>query len=58
MLLVTPLIMHKTTPPMLLMPNSKMLPTTQDRTQELNLQQYKPTTLRAVNVIAYETKWR
>jgi hypothetical protein len=42
----------------LLTPNSKMLPTTQDRTQELNLQQYKPTTLRAVNVIAYETKWR
>jgi hypothetical protein len=28
------------------------------RTQELNLHQCKPTVLIAVNVNAYETKWR
>jgi hypothetical protein len=50
--------MPKTTPPMRLALNSRMLPPTQGRTLELNLHQYKPTTLRAVNIDAYEMKWR
>jgi hypothetical protein len=50
--------MHKTMPPMLEVPNSRMLPPTQERTRELNLHKCKPTALRAVNVNAYETKWR
>jgi hypothetical protein len=56
--LVTLLAMPKTTPPMRLVPNSRMFPPTQDRLLKLNLHQYKPTTLRAVNVDVYETKWR
>jgi hypothetical protein len=43
---------------MLEVPNSRMLPPTQERTRELNLHKCKPTALRAVNVNAYETKWR
>jgi hypothetical protein len=30
----------------------------QDRTQDLNLHQYKPTAARVVNVNAYEMMWR
>jgi hypothetical protein len=54
----TPGNAQNNTPPMLLAPNSRTLPATQDRTQELNLHQYKPTAFRAVNVNAYEMKWR
>jgi hypothetical protein len=42
---------------MLLEPNKMLLPT-QGRTLELNLHQYKPTTLKAVHVDMYETKWK
>jgi hypothetical protein len=40
---------------MLLVPH-KTLPPMQDKTLELNLHQYKPTTPKAVDV--YETKWK
>jgi hypothetical protein len=51
-----PLAMRKILPLMLLTPNKKTLLLTQDRTRELNLDQCKPTALRAVNINAYETK--
>jgi hypothetical protein len=40
---------------MMLAPN-KMLPPIQDKMLELNLHQYKQTTLKAVSVDVYETK--
>jgi hypothetical protein len=58
MLLVTPLAMHKTMSPMLLVANSRTLLLTHDKTWELNPHQCKPTTLRAVNVNVCETKWK
>jgi hypothetical protein len=56
-LLVTPLAMHKTMPPMLLAPNNRALPT-QDRTWELNPHQCKPITIKAVNVNTCKMKWK
>jgi hypothetical protein len=50
--------MPKTTPPIRLVPNSRMLPLMQGRTLELNFHQYRPTTLNAVSVDEYKMKWR
>jgi hypothetical protein len=54
---LTPQATSPTMQLMLLVPH-KTLPPMQDKTLELNLHQYKPTTPKADNVDAYETKWK